>query len=695
MADWAGILALPVTVAGGLIQLLSWLRPARDITPMALDEQARLLAEAVLLTESRNLRRLIRGDHMAQVQFAANPAGSLTDESMLTRLRELLRYRNELGYDAGDISNISEYFQALPLPRMIVLGPPGAGKTILLISLIVQSLREFRNHKVVTMRVDLAGYDPFTTDLGSWLAQRAAIQYPIPATVARRLVESGRILPILDGLDEMDVNQNSPERGIATLKRVSSYVAGVEFGAVMACREVEWKRISSPSSLLSGFSVIYIQPLDPKQIRSYIDGRLNELPHASSAWLQILKRIERNSADPLFETLSRPLWLSLAVMVYGSDPRELLKFSDGADLRAQLLANFVSLATNSLPYHRSLGSPRYHEKNVLNWIRELASFLERAQPSGVEAVEIIPDRIWPIAGLRRVRLLHVLLASLMGALTLLFVWPNLMTFIRSTSPSLNGHPQGLITATAIAGILVTMRIIRNSSVISTPPMPVSSLRFRRIHIHMPPIRDFHAWLRRALGKSFVDGYRAKLVVSVLLILPSATSTFIGKSTFVNISTFLLASVFIYVTLSAVNFALEILAAPVHAIIRSAQLEPRRPYDALRRDRLYALFVALFMLTLTAVIDITPSPGSSRGPYALSIAALTGLLIVLISRASVRYALAVTVMAVNGRMPLRLKRFLNWSVDVGLLREAGPTYQFRHVELQRWLTDPLLVDQGLS
>jgi hypothetical protein len=186
-----------------------------------------------------------------------------------------------------------------------------------------------------------------------------------------------------------------------------------------------------------------------------------------------------------------------------------------------------------------------------------------------------------------------------------------------------------------------------------------------------------------------------LVVSVLLILPSATSTFIGKSTFVNISTFLLASVFIYVTLSAVNFALEILAAPVHAIIRSAQLEPRRPYDALRRDRLYALFVALFMLTLTAVIDITPSPGSSRGPYALSIAALTGLLIVLISRASVRYALAVTVMAVNGRMPLRLKRFLNWSVDVGLLREAGPTYQFRHVELQRWLTDPLLVDQGLS
>src|ERR1700677_1175356 len=174
MASWAGIFALPVAILGVLIQFLSWLRPAGDTTPIALDEQARLLAEAVLLTESRNLRRLIRGDYAAQVQFAVDSVRTLKDEGILIRLRELLRFSNESGSDAGDLSNAASYFQSLPLPRMVVLGPPGAGKTILLISLVVQSLRDAQRRKAVTIRVDLAGYDPFALDLASWLARSRA-----------------------------------------------------------------------------------------------------------------------------------------------------------------------------------------------------------------------------------------------------------------------------------------------------------------------------------------------------------------------------------------------------------------------------------------------------------------------------------------------------------------------------------------
>ncbi len=35
---------------------------------------------------------------------------------------------------------------------------------------------------------------------------------------------------------------------------------------------------------------------------------------------------------------------------------------------------------------------------------------------------------------------------------------------------------------------------------------------------------------------------------------------------------------------------------------------------------------------------------------------------------------------------RLRRFLEWATDAGLLRRVGIAYQFRHLELQDWLAD---------
>ncbi|MFF2996963.1 hypothetical protein ACFVTC_20750 [Streptomyces sp. NPDC057950] len=43
------------------------------------------------------------------------------------------------------------------------------------------------------------------------------------------------------------------------------------------------------------------------------------------------------------------------------------------------------------------------------------------------------------------------------------------------------------------------------------------------------------------------------------------------------------------------------------------------------------------------------------------------------------------LCVRGRLPWRLGTFLNWSYEAGLLRISGVAYQFRHRELQDWLT----------
>src|SRR5262249_32656734 len=53
----------------------------------------------------------------------------------------------------------------------------------------------------------------------------------------------------------------------------------------------------------------------------------------------------------------------------------------------------------------------------------------------------------------------------------------------------------------------------------------------------------------------------------------------------------------------------------------------------------------------------------------------------------RYLGAASILARAGKLPFRAARFLDWAYSVGLLRISGIAVQFRHVELQNWLTSP--------
>ncbi|WP_406500238.1 hypothetical protein OG936_37865 [Streptomyces sp. NBC_00846] len=66
--------------------------------------------------------------------------------------------------------------------------------------------------------------------------------------------------------------------------------------------------------------------------------------------------------------------------------------------------------------------------------------------------------------------------------------------------------------------------------------------------------------------------------------------------------------------------------------------------------------------------------------------MVGLVVVLaggFAAAARRYG--VFLLCSRGKLPFRLGVFLDWAVTAGLLRYSGPGYQFRHRELQQWLT----------
>ncbi|MFE4631020.1 hypothetical protein [Streptomyces mirabilis] len=70
---------------------------------------------------------------------------------------------------------------------------------------------------------------------------------------------------------------------------------------------------------------------------------------------------------------------------------------------------------------------------------------------------------------------------------------------------------------------------------------------------------------------------------------------------------------------------------------------------------------------------------------LALALVFGMVVGLywLSGAGRRYL--VFLLCIRGRLPWHLGTFLNWAYEAGLLRISGVAYQFRHRELQDWLT----------
>jgi hypothetical protein len=397
--------------AGPARPIAHWLwRKARpDISRGALIGYADNLAEAISRRETVLLDQMRGGpDTVMDLRFQLGP-----------------RVRSAGGADIGVLSNIAPYFRQQASPRrLLVVGEAGAGKTVLAVHLLLDQLRDraaltdnLRIETLVPVRVNVAGWDG-GGDFTSWMASRLGTDYGLPPKVALALTDAGYILPILDGLDEMDPPNAEPERARIALDRLNE-PPWRNRAVVVMCRSSVYDRIRElrGDAGLHGATTITLQPLSPIEIRDYLEHYRGQLGITKEAWAPVTDQIGHNPDGPLATALRTPWLLGLAATALHRDRHtatQLAACGDTADIRDRLFAALIPAAVHGT---RRTGPTRdYTEQNVQTWMHTLAQHLERRRTEGMGGTEITLGEVWALAGTRRCPAVHALAVGVAVAL---------------------------------------------------------------------------------------------------------------------------------------------------------------------------------------------------------------------------------------------------------------------------------------
>jgi hypothetical protein len=638
---WATVAALAVAAVGVLPAIRDMIAPDTVPDQLQTRQVEDELAAAVLAQAQVARSRLIGigepGDRPANVRFVKGGG----------------RFREVAGPSEGNLATVLEYYQSLSPGRLVLLGEPGAGKTVLMIELLIQLLEQRRHDAAlpVAVLVSAAAYD---TSLGweQWLAGHLALRFGTSATMAARLVRDGRLLPLVDGLDEMDLAASQPDRAGVLVAALNAWMRDRERApVVVACRRHEYQALARGIDRAARVEMI---PLSGDEVAGYLREQFLDASE-ELRWEPVLAALRADPAGPLVAQLATPWRLTLALTAFrdDGDPAGLLPTAPDMTAEAaaeyagrvdrQLLSRYVPAAVGLHDLDR-----RYRPGDVEQWLTALADGLAWQASHDLSATDIRLDQWWKPTGRWATRLGHTAVVALAAV-----PW-----FIAGAVTGTWGFfvPGALVLAGALATRrTVTARRIRFGNVLTR-----RGLRDVTIGLAFGTAFALVLWMTKLLAESS-SGFT---IWPAVLLLPGC----------------------------AVGLAIGLARGITDKSPRAV-----RPHDVISVDGRYGLAVGLaYILVIGLAAELT---GLFEFPPALAVAgALTiGIMVMLmggpvpvVSSGSVwvRYHVSVVINAVRRRGPLRFGAFLDWAQQAGLLRVSGVAYQFRHRQLQDWLTSPL-------
>ncbi|MDX8030392.1 hypothetical protein SK803_09235 [Lentzea sp. BCCO 10_0856] len=272
----------------------------------------------------------------------------------------------------GDVRQIASMFRGLSRRQLVVLGEPGAGKTVAALLLTLELLESPRLGEPVPILLAAASWDPTAEHFDVWAIRRLTEDYPaLGGQDTARLVADGRVMIVVDGLDELPVHLHAP--ALDGVNRAS----GIR-PVVVTCRTDEYHAaVAQFGTFLSGAAVVQLAPVRADAVAAHIAETSLDV-----RWRPVTEVLVAEPFDDVAEVLSSPLMVYLARTAYASprtEPRELLAFPTRAAIEQHLLNAYMPTVYGPRVdvvdmYRPRRRSSRWPIEDVVRWLAFLAKW---------------------------------------------------------------------------------------------------------------------------------------------------------------------------------------------------------------------------------------------------------------------------------------------------------------------------------
>lgn len=323
----------------------------------------------------------------------------------------------------GDETDLGGVLDALftGFGRAVLTGQPGVGKSFTALQVAAAAMD--RDPSMVPLVIPLSRWAG-TDNPPERIAQFVQAKFGVPAPSAVELVRKGKILPILDGLDEVCANDSDVQAAAELLESLVNWRITASWAKFfLACRRSTWGQIDARLTSHHTLTVFSVMAVDRNQAREYLIHSIG----AAEESAVVRKLIGSLQAKGHTHLLRSPWQLNLLAEIVrkkiaklGSMPAaEMEKITDLATVD-NLIAYYVesSLEDSKHMISRSRLALDYW------WLSKYAKFLkenvryakylaeeggqsheadERGLPArdderGVLARDLVLHRLWPAAG---------------------------------------------------------------------------------------------------------------------------------------------------------------------------------------------------------------------------------------------------------------------------------------------------------
>jgi len=277
--------------------------------------------------------------------------------------------------------------------RLLIVGSPGAGKTVLLLKLALHLAEKAQKDATQPLPIifNLVSWSSNYEKFDDWLKAVLTQGYGLSRDFAASLLREGQIVFLLDGLDEVARNEEAKyaaEVRAQCLKALNKSLYDGMINAVICCRREEFLAMYNLTAIKVPVAAkVAVQDLTAAQIeRALIRASRSEKDRFAA--LNLLEALGQDSKDIYLQVLTTPFYFTLALQVFDYPEPPKIAAEDKQILETNLIKGFIEKKVEVTE-----NAENFRTAETFKWLGWLAVFLETRTRVSFELADLQPNAL--------------------------------------------------------------------------------------------------------------------------------------------------------------------------------------------------------------------------------------------------------------------------------------------------------------